>query len=64
MPAKKAKGRPALPPAERRDILIRVLVNKREYEELQDEAETVGTSLSTSMRLAALAAVRARRERK
>jgi hypothetical protein len=62
MPKKPAKmGRPKLADSEKRELLIRVLVNEGEYEELQAEAKAVGVGVSTSVRLAALERARARR---
>jgi hypothetical protein len=64
MATKKAKakmGRPLMAPSERRDILIRVLVNEAEHDELAADAKTTGVSLSTAVRLSALATARARR---
>lgn len=52
---KKGKGgRPSVPDAERRDILVRVLVNKVEQVELQRAAAITSLPISSWMRVVSL----------
>lgn len=55
---KKAKpiGRPKMAAAEKRDTLIKVLVTAEERDRLQAAADRMGVSLSTWVRLSAVAA--------
>lgn len=48
------KGRPKLADADRRDTVVRVLVNEAEHAELQRAAESASMSVSTWVRVTAL----------
>jgi hypothetical protein len=59
---KKRMGRPPVADADRRDTLVRVLVNEGEHVELQQAAERASMSLSTWLRVIALERARAQRD--
>jgi uncharacterized protein (DUF1778 family) len=54
----KAVGRPKMAAAEKRDTLIKVLCTAEERDRLQAAADQMGVSLSTWVRLAAVAAAK------
>jgi len=57
---KPARGRPVMAAADRRDTMIRVMVNRGEEAELNAAAEGTGLPLSTYLRVAALKDARAK----
>ena len=57
-PKTKAIGRPKMTAAEKRDTLIKVLVTADERDRLQAAADRMGVSLSTWIRLTAVAAAK------
>lgn len=58
-PKKERGGRPTVLDAERRDILVRVLVNEVEKEELQRAAARASLPISTWLRFVGLERARA-----